>query len=289
MASIPSRREGGHSMSLVERLFSRTSPRASNSGSTAGQLVYAIGDVHGRYDLLRDLLAQLTRDYSVQARGRRPIVIFCGDYIDRGPQSFEVIEALVWLQQHAHVEVRMLKGNHEQALLNFIGEPESGRAWLELGGAATLRAYGVSMTSAGDAGLDLVRVKDALLASLPASHLRLLDALELMIVVGDYVFVHAGIRPGRPLAQQTERDLLWIREDFTAARGPFEKIVVHGHSWRSDEPEILATRIGLDTGAYDTGVLTAVRLDDGQLAVLQARDAPAAPRDPWAVPKELRP
>ncbi|WP_310541747.1 metallophosphoesterase family protein [Phenylobacterium sp.] len=260
-----------------------TADRRSGRG-TAGELVFAIGDIHGRYDLLKALLHTFAEDYSTRAKGRRPMLIFCGDYIDRGPQSAAVLEALIWLQRHAHLNVRLLMGNHEQALLTFLEDPDAGRGWLEFGGLATLAAYGVEAPRP-DAGIvDLIRARDDLLARLPASHLRLLDSLELMVVVGDYAFVHAGIRPGKPLAAQEARDLLGIREAFTDAPGPFEKIIVHGHSWRSDTAEVLGHRVGLDTGAYATGVLSAVRLDGGEVAILTARDPEAAPFNPWAMP-----
>ncbi|MDO9245508.1 MAG: metallophosphoesterase family protein [Phenylobacterium sp.] len=251
---------------------------------TAGELVFAIGDIHGRYDLLKALLLTITQDYPTRADGRRPMLIFCGDYIDRGPQSAAVLEALIWLQRHAHLQVRLLKGNHEQALLTFLDDPDAGRGWLEFGGLATLAAYGVEAPRP-DAGIvDLFRARDDLLARLPASHLRLLDSLELMVVVGDYAFVHAGIRPGKPLAAQETRDLLGIREAFTDAPGPYEKIIVHGHSWRGDTAEVLGHRVGLDTGAYATGVLSAVRLDGPEVAILTARDPQAGPWNPWAIP-----
>ena len=120
---------------------------------------------------------------------------------------------------------------------------------------------------------------------MPAVHLRLLQQLELMVEVGDYAFVHAGIRPGVPLANQDERDLLWIRHGFVDKPGPFEKIIVHGHVWVSDQPQISDHRIGLDSGAYTTGALTAVKLDEGTVTVLQARLAPAPEeRTPAALP-----
>ncbi len=123
---------------------------------------------------------------------------------------------------------------------------------------------------------DYLRARDALLERMPASHLRLLQQLELMLVVGDYAFVHAGVRPGTPLENQAEDDLLWIRQEFLAAPGPFEKVIVHGHSWLDERPTLLPHRIGVDTGAYATGVLTAVRLEDESVSVLRTGDAQAA-------------
>jgi serine/threonine protein phosphatase 1 len=113
--------------------------------------------------------------------------------------------------------------------------------------------------------------RDDLLERLPVAHLRFLEDLELMVGVGDYAFVHAGVRPGVALARQAENDLLWIREEFLEAEVPHDRIIVHGHTWDSDQPQVRANRIGIDTGAYETGVLTALRLEDDSLSVLAAR------------------
>lgn len=247
---------------------------------TAGALVYAIGDIHGCYDLMKALLAQIAADYAACARGRRPILIFCGDYVDRGPHSAKVLDALAWLHRRSEVDLHLLKGNHEEALLAFLDAPEEAAPWLSFGGAETLLSYGVSPPTADDDEEGRARARDELLERMPAAHLRLLQRLELMVEVGDYAFVHAGIRPGAPLSAQTERDLLWIRRGFVDQPGPFEKVIVHGHVWISDQPQITEHRIGLDSGAYTTGALTAVRLQDNELAVLQARGEPAASAAP---------
>ncbi len=276
------------SFSIFDRL---RAPALGGRGAadTAGELVYAIGDIHGRYDLLKVLLSTLESDFRSRSGGRAPVLIFCGDYVDRGPESAAVIEALIWLQQRPDMNVRLLKGNHEQAFLKFLDDPAEGRGWFEFGGLETLAAYGVDAPRPDEDGEGLLRARDSLLAKLPASHLRLLENLELMVVVGDYAFVHAGIRPGKSLANQQERDLLWIGEEFTEAQGPFEKVIVHGHSWRGDKAEVLGHRVGLDTGAYATGVLTAVRLDGDEVTVLSARQPGAAPWNPWAIPAVTAP
>lgn len=248
----------------------------SRGASTDGALVYAIGDIHGCYDLMKSLLSNIAADYAVCARGRRPILIFCGDYVDRGPQSARVLDALAWLHRRREVDLHLLKGNHEEALLAFLDEPEKAAPWLSFGGAETLLSYGVVPPAEDEGEEGLPRARDELLERMPAVHLRLLQQLELMVEVGDYAFVHAGIRPGIPLADQDERDLLWIRRGFIDKPGPFEKVIVHGHVWISDQPQISEHRIGLDSGAYTTGALTAVRLDGGTVAVLQARATPAA-------------
>jgi serine/threonine protein phosphatase 1 len=272
-----------------ERLGIGPRRRAGENAGVDGLLVYAVGDVHGRYDLLKVMLARIADDAFQSAPRQRPVLVFCGDYIDRGPQSFEVLEALVWLRTRGDFDLHLLKGNHEQALLDFLEEPRGGADWMQYGGIETLAAYGVRPPAPGSDEAELMRARNEFLARLPASHLHLLQSLELMIVVGDYAFVHAGLRPGTSLDQQTEEDLLWIREAFTQAPGPFEKIIVHGHSWVSDRPQILPHRIGLDTGAYLTGVLTAARLQDGELSVLQSEASGDRPWNPWAAAGPIRP
>lgn len=242
------------------------------TANVVGQLVYAIGDVHGCYNLLRDLLAQITEDYATRARGRRPILIFSGDYVDRGPDSAKVLDALVWLRRRGEFDLHLLKGNHEDALLTFISQPENGADWLRFGGRQTLTSYGVRLPDAEDQ-IGRVNARDELLDNMPASHLGLLQQLKLLVSIGDYAFAHAGVRPGVPIEAQTEKDLLWIRRDFLDSPDPFPKVIVHGHTWLSDRPEILTNRLGVDTGAYETGVLTAVRLEDEEVAVFQASAA----------------
>lgn len=254
-------------------------PDLRTSHGVAGELVYAVGDVHGRYDLLKMLLADIAEDSARRARGRRPILIFCGDYVDRGPESAKVLAALAWMRTRQNFEVHLLKGNHEQGLLDFIEAPADSQAWLRYGGAATLASYGAPAPTPEDPAEAFERARDALLEAMPASHLRLLQGLELMLTVGDYVFVHAGVRPGASLTEQDPRDLLWIRSEFLECEDPFEKVVVHGHTWLDDRPRILGHRLAIDTGAYATGALTAVRLEDGEVGVLQARIAEAAAPD----------
>lgn len=244
---------------------------APRSRSTGGELVYAVGDIHGRYDLLKAVLTQIVADSAREARGRTPTLVLLGDYVDRGPDSAKVLQAVVWLQRRGGFTLRLLKGNHEQGMLQFLEDPERGEAWLKFGGAETLVSYGVPPPPLGSPAEALCAARDGLLDQMPASHLQLLAGLELMAATGDYAFVHAGVRPDRPLAQQTEAELLWIRERFLEAPGPFERVIVHGHTWIGDQPQVTEHRIGLDTGAYHTGVLTAVRLDGASVQVLQSR------------------
>jgi serine/threonine protein phosphatase 1 len=241
--------------------------------STEGRLVYAVGDVHGRYDLLTRLLGEIVADSRSSGRADGPpLLVFLGDYVDRGPDSAKVVEALIQLKAKPDFEVRVLKGNHEAGLLDFLADPIGPPHWLNFGGVETLRSYGV----AGEVldGGDLQAMGEAFRRRLPQRHLDFLQSLELFTVVGDYAFVHAGVRPGTPVDAQEEKDLLWIRDDFLTAPGPLDKVIVHGHT-PTLEPQLLRHRLGVDTGAYATGVLTAVRLLDGDVALLQT----GRPRD----------
>lgn len=241
------------------------------AGPAEGRLIYAIGDVHGCYRLLIDLLDQLGRDASAADSGA-PAVILLGDYVDRGPDSARVLEALCLLNARAPFELCLLKGNHEDALLKFLETPAEGGPWLAFGGAATLASYGVEPPALEDPPEAYVAARDQLMRTMPAAHLRLLQNLELMAMIGDYAFVHAGVAPGEPLRKQNAADLLWIRREFLEAPGHFEKVIVHGHTWNDDQPTVTPARIGLDTGAYETGVLGAMRFEDRGRSWLQVRD-----------------
>lgn len=239
-------------------------------GSVGDELVYAIGDVHGCYALLQSLLKQIVEDAQDRRSGKRAILIFCGDYIDRGPDSAKVLSALVWLKAHSDFDLHLLKGNHEEAMLAFIDRPTMARDWLTFGGVETLSSYGVNAPDFDDLDARQWQARNELLDRMPASHLRLLESLELAVQVGDYAFVHAGVRPGTKLEKQQAHDLLWIRDEFLAHEGRHEKIIVHGHSFTSGNPNVTPWRIGIDTGAYETGILTALRLQDEQHGFLQA-------------------
>ena len=255
----------------MRRLFARAGPaKPPKTPSTGGALVYAVGDVHGRLDLLEPLIAAIRKDAERSAGETRPILVFIGDYVDRGPDSRGVIDKVLALQDEGVFEVRALKGNHEEQMLSFLGDPTAGPPWLQFGGAETLLSYGVipPVGRSDPDGWEATRL--ALDAALPASHRSFLEGLELAILCGDYVFVHAGVRPGVPLIEQSEHDLLWIRDDFLSSDRPIEKIVVHGHT-PEPEPFIGRNRIGIDTGAYATNVLTAVRLCGTEQSMLQAR------------------
>ncbi len=224
-----------------------------------GRRVYAVGDVHGRADLLLKLLEDLRSDAQAGQYEGRPILIFLGDYIDRGFQSKDVINILL-SNAVSPFETYFLKGNHEQAMLQFLGDPGIGPRWAEYGGAETLVSYGVQPPRTRTSLDEWMQASADLQAALPSEHLHFLKSLELSVRVGDYVFVHAGVRPGVPLDQQSEHDLLWIREDFLNDRRSLGAVIVHGHT-PITRPYRDSRRIGLDTGAYLSGKLTAARFE----------------------------
>lgn len=232
---------------------------------------YAVGDVHGCYDLLNDLLAQIVDDVKSLGDERSATVIFLGDYVDRGPDSSKTVSSLIWLARNAPLPCIFLRGNHERAMLDFLQDPLETRKWLQVGGEATVRSYGASLCEATAEPGRFLAIRDSLLDNLPASHMNFLNNLQPMFQTESAVFVHAGIRPGVPIVEQDTSDLLWIRSGFLEHDQPFEKWVIHGHSWFSDAPDVRSNRIGVDTGAYETGVLTAVRLMEGETKFLQAR------------------
>lgn len=219
--------------------------------------VYAIGDIHGRVDLLRKLMDVIDAD-AEEAGETTAMLVFLGDYVDRGFQSREVIDFLLGDRMRAY-ETRFLKGNHEAAFETFLSDPGFGPQWARFGGAETLMSYGIQPPRAKTVPAEWEAVHEQLNRELPVEHRAFLSSLSLYETIGDYVFVHAGLRPGMTLDQQSERDLLWIRDDFLSDGSAFEHVVVHGHTPIS-APHHDSRRIGIDTGAYLTGKLTAVRL-----------------------------
>ncbi|WP_304167938.1 metallophosphoesterase family protein [Phenylobacterium aquaticum] len=261
--------------------FFKRTKAAPTAPTTEGRLIYAIGDVHGRIDALEVLLRTIVQDARATAPAARPLLIFLGDYVDRGPASKEVVSLIIALGKEASLEVRALKGNHEEALLQFLDEPEFGSTWAEYGGITTLASYGVTPPTGRTDPEAWAVASQALAKAMPRDHLAFYNELELMAVVGDYAFVHAGVRPGVSLAHQSAHDLMWIRQEFLSSPGRFEKIIVHGHT-PMEEPQMTKARIGVDTGVYATGILTAVRLDDRGATFLQAKVGYAPATNPVA-------
>lgn len=224
----------------------------------AGVRAYVIGDIHGRFDLLLRLHDDIISDAQQKPLGDLRI-IYLGDYIDRGPSSREVLDFLTSAQS-SRFSVTCLLGNHEAMLLRFLEDSSVGPEWLAYGGLATLMSYGVNLSGVASAEEKLRAAQGALSERLPSAHKSFLVNLPTHASLGDYFFVHAGVRPGVALAEQKDMDLVWIREEFLASKDFHGKIVVHGHSYKT-EPEVLPNRIGIDTGAYATGRLTCLVLE----------------------------
>jgi serine/threonine protein phosphatase 1 len=228
----------------------------------SGSRVYAIGDVHGRADLLQETFSKIDTH-----RNAYPIAsaieVMLGDYIDRGPSSFDVIELVSTRVRGGTI---CLKGNHEAFLLDFLQDPTILTAWQHCGGLETLVSYGLE-PSLNLSPKDQESLAASLADRLPAHHRNFLTALPLCFALGDYFFVHAGVRPGIDLSNQRVDDLLWIRDEFLRYEGSFGKVVVHGHTPVS-EPEIRNNRINLDTGAFATGNLTCAVFEDDQIMFL---------------------
>ena len=222
-----------------------------------GLRVYAVGDVHGRFDLLTETERLIKADLAGRP-SERALLIYLGDFIDRGPDSRKVVEHLRTAQADG-LPRRYLRGNHEETMIQFLADPEVADAWRRYGGLETLHSYGVDVRDLmRGAGAEEAQV--GLRIAIPPSHLEFLQKLETLLVIGDYCFVHAGLKPGVPLERQTPESMLWIREEFLGYPGSFGKVVVHGHT-PVDEPTRTANRINVDTGAYLTGRLTTVVLE----------------------------
>ncbi len=232
---------------------------------TGGACLYAIGDIHGRPDLVERMHGLIAEDAGRAPPGRL-VAIYLGDYIDRGPDSAWVIDFLLD-RPLAGFESFYLKGNHEDFLLGFMEDRLDGLTWILNGGDATLESYGIALSDMMDRD-EPGDLKMRFAQALPARHGAFLRALKTIHLEGDYCFVHAGIRPGVPLEAQDEHDLVWIREPFLSSSAASAKCVIHGHTITS-RPELRANRIGIDTGAYITGHLTCVVLDGGEPRFLQ--------------------
>lgn len=221
----------------------------------AGTVIYAIGDIHGRADLLKKLREEIRRDASRHA-GLAPMIVYLGDYVDRGLESSAVLDMLLTGTDGFH-EIHLL-GNHEQMLLDFLRDARIGQAWVEAnnGGGETLLSYGIEPPRNFT---ELPEVQKKFKAALPEEHLQFLQELKPSYEAGDYFFAHAGVHPNRPLSMQRTEDLIWIREPFLSSQVNYGKKIVHGHTIVA-HPESRANRINVDTGAYWSGVLTAVAL-----------------------------
>lgn len=257
---------------MFSKLLKRRAPISAPVAPSVpeGAVVWSVGDIHGRLDLLRPLVEAIRTDLgSVDAP--RKIVVFLGDYIDRGPESRGVIQLLAGLAPDPDVEWRFLKGNHEQAMLDFLDTPSGGAKWCEYGGEATLQSYGLRAPQLRHRAAGWEHLSADLDHKMTPAERSFLENLELSFSIGDYFFAHAGARPGETLDRQKSSDLLWIRSSFLDSETVFEKIVVHGHT-PSSEVHLDHRRIGLDTKAYDSGVLSALRLSGQDRQIRQCID-----------------
>lgn len=248
-------------------MFSRKAQLEPLPGTTSvpdGVRVYAIGDIHGRSDLLKRQHALIEAHFTADPLPNIHL-IYLGDYIDRGPDTSGVLELLL-REASNFVQVTLLRGNHEEMLLRFLDDPAVGPMWCQLGGLETLLSYGIDVagTLAAEGYPGVARhVRE----KLPPPHYALLSQLQSSFTVGDYFFCHAGVRPGVPLDEQLPQDLAWIRDPFLQTKEDFGKIVVHGHS-PTEQPDFRANRINIDTGAYATGRLTCLVLEGSNRHIL---------------------
>jgi len=243
---------------MLRKLFGAARAPASGARIPAGERVYAVGDIHGRLDLLDDLLGRIEDDRLARLPARTTL-IFLGDLVDRGPQSAAVIERLATLPATVADAVRFITGNHEEIFLDALaGDAKALRLFCRVGGRETVLSYGM------DAGeyerLDYAELAARMVELVPASHRTFLLGFEEMVTIGDYAFVHAGVRPDIPFDRQSSADLRWIRSGFLDHRTPLERMVVHGHTIEAT-PAFRPHRIGIDTGAYETGILTALGIE----------------------------
>ena len=250
-------------------MFNFTPRRDSGPAGARGWRAYGVGDIHGRLDLLDELLEKIHEDIA-QRKSREVLLVFVGDLIDRGPNSRQVLERLR-TYEHPGVQTVFILGNHEEVLLRILaGEADLITKWRWFGGSECLASYGVDASAltglSDDDAITIVR------NAIPRDHVEFLESFDDSCRFGDYLFVHAGIRPGVEIDQQRQSDLRWIREPFLFDETDHGFIVVHGHTIRPDV-EIRPNRIGIDTGAFQSGVLTAIAIEGSDTWLLDTRTA----------------
>jgi serine/threonine protein phosphatase 1 len=250
-------------------MFNFAPRRQSGPSGPRGWRAYAVGDIHGRLDLLDQLLEKIEEDLE-RRPARKVLLVFVGDLIDRGPNSAQVIERLRTYEKPV-VETVFILGNHEEVLLRVLrGEADLLTKWRWFGGTECLQSYGVD--TAKLAGLSDEEALEVVRGAIPETHVKFLETFDDSCRFGDYLFVHAGIRPGVEIDQQRQSDLRWIREPFLFDETDHGFVVVHGHTIRP-EVEMRPNRIGIDTGAYRSGVLTALAIDRSETWLLDTRAA----------------
>ena len=254
-------------MNKIARFWMKDDRLRSKSRAPEGVRLYAVGDIHGHKVLLDEMLGAISDDIDGMPPARN-LVVFLGDLIDRGPDSAGVIERLA-NSRNERFNAVFIAGNHEEVLLRILdGESSLVTDWLRFGGQQCAQSYGLDGKRLRM--LDETEAARLVRNAVPEAHQRFLRSFADSFSAGDYLFVHAGIRPGLPIEQQSLTDLRWIRSPFLEYRERHPKIVVHGHSI-SREVEFLPGRIGVDTGAYRSGVLSAVVFEGDDRRVLQVR------------------
>ena len=230
-----------------------------------GKRVYAVGDIHGSCEALRALHGGIRADAAqaaTQGASLDNLIVYLGDYVDRGMQSRQVLDYLLSDPMPEFTKV-YLKGNHDDAMLRFLEDSNLGPTWFSYGGDATVFSYGVRTPAKATGPERFEKMREQFEAVIPPAHVEFLRNLKLRYELGDYLFVHAGVKPSRPLDQQEAFDLMWIRDEFTESQQDFGRIVVHGHTV-TETPDIRRNRIGIDTGAYSSGILTCLILEADQ-------------------------
>ncbi|MBX7535524.1 metallophosphoesterase [Qipengyuania sp. GH1] len=248
----------------IRRLFSNGQPARRIARVPDGERWYVIGDIHGRLDLFGALKTAIETDDASRASAKTTVVLL-GDLMDRGPDSAGVIAlARKWGEERI---VRYVSGNHEEMFLDSFSDREVLRHFLKHGGRETILSYGISLDDYRR--MDLSQMRDAMTKLVPAADREFLESFEDLIVAGDYVLVHAGINPKHPLEEQKQSDLRWIRDRFLKHPEPFSHVVIHGHTI-FEEVEDTQHRVGIDTGAFRTGRLTALMLEEDRREIIQA-------------------
>lgn len=244
---------------MIRGLWNRQEVATREPHVPEGVRIYAVGDLHGEAGLLLEMMRRINAEISDSDTCEIKLV-FLGDLIDRGQNSRVLLESLFQLR---HSSLIVLKGNHEATLVDsYRGNENAFRFWLEYGGLSTLRSFGIA--AADEVFPDPLRLLEEMRQRIDPAFIEWLDQLPLSHVEGDYLFVHAGIRPGRELAEQTEEDMLWMREPFLSSTVDHGKVIVHGHTVCDAEVNLGGNRIGIDTGAYEHGRLTALGLQDSR-------------------------
>lgn len=256
-------------MGKLSSLFRKKPSAPPKPPATAKNVrLYAVGDIHGRADLLDTLLHSIRKD--LKGFSGASELILLGDYVDRGPDTKGIIDRILAGKLPCDRQI-FLRGNHEDAMLGFADDFRDSENWLSYGGIETLESYGLPVRDLMAQKDDpLGRLRKAMVKTVPADHMRLLRRLPFSYTQGDYLFVHAGIRPKVPLKAQNFDDFMWIRDEFLSHKKPFERFVVHGHTI-TDKPDVQMNRIGIDTGAYRTGILTCLVLEGTSQRFIEAR------------------